>query len=50
MDALERLRATVEELIAERDEARKLAWKYREALRSLDAVPEAELLPWEKDE
>lgn len=40
----------VEELIAERDEARKLAWKYREALRSLDAVPEAEALPWETDE
>ena len=92
MDALERLRATVEELIAERDEsrkqaarfesvaefairqrnelrslrdkllndciafqkerdeARKLAWKYREALRSLDAVPESEALPWEKDD
>ena len=43
-------KGTVNMLLHERDEARALAQKYHAALRALDAIPEDESLPWEKDD
>ncbi len=43
------LEAALDELIAERNEAMKLAEKYRDMLQAHGIVLESELLPWEED-
>ncbi len=42
-----RLEAVVDELIAERDEARALAGMYRDMLQAYGVLFETERLPWE---
>ena len=46
---MDRLSAALDELIAERNEAMKLAEKHRDMLQAHGIVLESELLPWEEN-
>jgi len=48
-ERMDRLSAALDELIAERNEAMKLAEKYRDMLQAHGIVLESELLPWEEN-
>ena len=47
-ERMDRLNAAINDLIAERDEARTLAGMYRDMLQAYGVLFEKERLPWEE--